>query len=69
MCFIIRNTFVVCTFLALSSPNPWNFLNDESVKGVFCYLRNWNAGVLVVGAITPNQVGWLLGEPTKRLEG
>ena len=34
------DVFVLCPyFLAQSSPNPWNFLNDESDKGVFYYLN------------------------------
>ena len=39
-CIIEIDVFGLCPyFLAQSSPNPWNFLNDESDKGVFYYIN------------------------------
>lgn len=38
--FIIRNIYLV--FIPVSGRellNPWNFLNSETVEGVFCYVN------------------------------
>lgn len=48
-------------FLAQSSPNPWNFLSNESKRHVFCYVNE----VGLEPTPTPmKDGGWLPGEPT-----
>lgn len=38
LCFMIRDTYLVL-FLLQNSPNPWNFLNEESSEGVVCDVK------------------------------